>query len=126
MLYFCWSCVLIGSLIMYFVHTVAGLYLGMALIGFGFGAGFPVILGYVGELNPGFTGTAFGVVITIALIGNTLINGLTGVVSQRFGVNYFPLVIVACVIAMMIIFAVVFQKMKLKIQAGKEIKEALT
>jgi fucose permease len=80
----------------------------------------------VGELNPGFTGTAFGVVITIALIGNTLINGLTGVVSQRFGVNYFPLVIVACVIAMMIIFAVVFQKMKLKIQAGKEIKEALT
>lgn len=113
-LYGCWSCVLIGSLVMYFVHTVPGLYLGMALIGFGFGAGFPVILGYTGELYPGFTGTAFSIVITIALIGNTIINGLTGVVSQKFGVSYFPLVMVASVIAMMIIFAVVFQKMKVK------------
>lgn len=124
MLYFCWSCVLMGSLIMYFVHTVAGLYLGMALIGFGFGAGFPVILGYVGELFPGFTGTAFSIVITIALIGNTLINGLTGIVSQKFGVTYFPLVIVVCVIAMMIIFAVVFKKIKLKTRLEKE--EAVT
>ncbi len=126
MLYFCWYCVLIGSLMMYFVHTVAGLYLGMALIGFGFGAGFPVILGYVGELFPGFTGTAFSIVITIALIGNTVINGLTGIVSQKFGVSYFPLVMVVCVIAMMIIFAVVFPTIKLKAQAGKEMKEVLT
>lgn len=124
-LYFCWSCILAGSLTMYFVHTVAGLYTGMILTGFGFGAGFPVILGYVGELYPGFTGTAFSIVITIALIGNTLINGLTGIISQRYGVSHFPLLITVCVILMMIIFAVAFRKMKLKMRSEKEVKEVI-
>lgn len=116
MLYLCWSCILIGSLIMYFAHTVAGLYIGIILIGFGFGAGFPVVLGYVGELFPGFTGTAFSIVITIALIGNVLLNGLTGIVSQKYGVNYFPLILVACVIGTMVVFTVVFRKIKDRLQ----------
>lgn len=115
-LYFCWSCVLAGSMSMYFVHTVAGLYLGMILIGFGFGAGFPVVLGYVGELYPGFTGTAFSIVITIALIGNTAVNGLTGLVSQKYGVHYFPLIMATCVVLMILIFS--FSLPKLARQKG--------
>lgn len=116
LLYLCWSCVLAGSLIMYFFHSVAGLYLGMILIGFGFGAGFPVVLGYVGELYPGFTGTAFSIVITIALIGNTIVNGLTGMVSQKYGVNYFPLIMATCVVFMMIIFSISLPKLSRKIK----------
>ncbi|MGH2642621.1 MAG: MFS transporter [Chitinophagaceae bacterium] len=124
-LYFCWSLILIGSIIMYFVHTVVGFYTGMILIGFGFGAGFPMILGYVGELYPGFTGTAFSIVFTIALIGNTLVNGLTGIISQKYGVDRFPLVITVSVIIMMIIFSIAFPKLKMKIQEGKEMKKEM-
>jgi MFS family permease len=85
--------------------------MGIILIGLGFGPGFPVTLGYVGELYPAFTGTAFSIVITIGLIGNTAVNGLVGIVSQEYGIENFPLILIGCVILMMIIFGVSLHRM---------------
>lgn len=104
-------CILAGGLLLYFSNTVSGIYTGIILIGMGFGPGFPVVLGYVGELYPAFTGTAFSIVITIALIGNTAINGLVGIVSQKYGIENFPLILIACVILMMIIFGISLHRM---------------
>lgn len=106
------GCILAGALLLAFSSTVAGLYVGVALIGLGFGPGFPVILGYVGELYPAFTGTAFSVVITLALFGNTLLNGFVGVVSQRYGILGFPWIMAACVVLMIVVFGWCLTRMK--------------
>lgn len=111
-------CILAGGVLLYFSNNIAGLYTGIILIGLGFGPGFPVVLGYVGELYPAFTGTAFSIVITIGLIGNTAINGLVGIVSQKYGIENFPLILIGCVILMMIIFGISLRRMN-RIEQGK-------
>jgi MFS transporter, FHS family, glucose/mannose:H+ symporter len=61
---------------------------GLALLGAGLSGGFPIMLGFVGNLYSGLSGTAFSLVFFIALIGNTLINLLMGIVAQKFGVEH--------------------------------------
>jgi MFS family permease len=74
----------------------------IGLVGFGFGlaAGFPVVLGYVGKMYKELTGTAFSLVITIALIGNVLSNHLMGWVSQYFGIGFYPVLLMLLVLVM--------------------------
>jgi MFS family permease len=87
-------------LIMIFLLIISGLVLlkagtsfsisvaGLVLLGAGLSGGFPIMLGFVGNLYADLSGTAFSLVFFIALIGNTLINLLMGVVAQKFGVEH--------------------------------------
>jgi MFS family permease len=115
-LYFCFSLILAGSLILVFSSGINLSYIGIALLGIGFAPGFPVILGYVGELYPNLTGTAFSFTITIALIGNILINALVGFISQNYGIDKLPFVIIASVIVMIIIFSNVLKRISNQIK----------
>lgn len=94
-------CILLGSATLIWAFQAHFLSI-MGLLGFGIGlaAGFPVILGYVGKMYKELTGTAFSLVITIALIGNVLSNYLMGWVSQYFGIGLYPVLLVVLVIAM--------------------------
>lgn len=78
---------------------------GMFLIGGGLAPGFPVMLGVVGELFKGVSGTAFSFVMLIALTGNTIVNYLVGMLTQRYGMDVFPYVILAEIVMMIFIFA---------------------
>lgn len=60
---------------------------GIGIIGLGLASSFPVMLGYIGSKFPNNSGTAFSVVIGIALTGNILLNFLTGYILESFGVN---------------------------------------
>lgn len=94
-------CVLMGSaLVVWLFETHSISVIGLVGFGFGLAAGFPVVLGYVGKMYRGLTGTAFSVVITIALIGNVLSNHLMGWVSQYFGMGYYPVLLMVLVMAM--------------------------
>jgi FHS family glucose/mannose:H+ symporter-like MFS transporter len=62
----------------------------MVLIGVGFSAAFPVILGQIGDLFPALSGTAFGIALVIALSGNTLINYVLGLLAEQWGLSVFP------------------------------------
>lgn len=64
---------------------------GFVLLGIGLAAGFPLLLGYVADLYPSISGTAFSVVLAIALLGNMGINYLVGVLSAAAGPGYLPL-----------------------------------
>jgi MFS transporter, FHS family, glucose/mannose:H+ symporter len=77
---------------------------GLALLGVGFAAGFPVVLGFVGAQYAKMSGTAFSMVLVLALTGNTLINYMVGVVSQSSGIGTFPLVLIACTAGMTVFF----------------------
>jgi fucose permease len=82
---------------------------GLICIGFGLAAGFPIVLGMVGDRFAAWTGTAFGVVFSIALIGNIIINYLTGVAAELWTIITFPIVYVISGILMLILILFSFK-----------------
>lgn len=72
-------------------------------LGAGFASGFPVVLGYAGERFAQLSGTAFSIIITIALIGNLLSNYALGVLSEAYGIFLFPGFIAVLSMAMLIL-----------------------
>jgi|SRR5690554_2887345 len=109
-LYCCQLLILIGAILLFFSTSLTTAYIAIALLGIGFAPGFPVVLGYIGELYPNLTGTAFSFAITIALIGNTAINWLVGIISQEYGITNFPLVLMGCVIFLIFVFSLGLKK----------------
>lgn len=107
---------LIGAVLLLSAHNNWMLFAGVIFIGLGFGPGFPVVLSYVSELYPAMTGTAFGIVITIALIGNTAVNSLVGVLAQSQGIGVLPFVMMFCGIAMILILRIVLKRIESKVK----------
>jgi fucose permease len=61
--------------------------LGVFLLGVGLAATFPVVLGFVGDRYAELSGTAFSVVIVMALTGGMLLPWLTGVLGAPYGLR---------------------------------------
>ena len=64
--------------------------LALALIGAGFAGIFPIFLGRAGDLFTHLAGTAFSIILVIALFGNTVINYAMGELSYRTGSGLLP------------------------------------
>ncbi|HTE32396.1 MAG TPA: MFS transporter, partial [Chryseolinea sp.] len=79
---------LTGSVLMKFSSTYYESVGGLISIGAGLAAGFPVMLAFVGNRYHDVSGTAFSVVISIALVGNMFINYAMGIVARNFGVGH--------------------------------------
>lgn len=79
-----------GTVLLGVAPGLAGASLAIALIGIGFAAAFPVVLGSIGGLFPQLSGTAFGVALVIALTGNTVVNTVFGAASEKWGFGVFP------------------------------------
>ena len=71
---------------------------GLAVMGVGLAAAFPLLLGYVADLYPTLSGTAFSVALAIALLGNMGINDVAGVVADRAGIAALPLLLGVCLL----------------------------
>lgn len=84
---------LLGSLILLYDHSYTSSVIAYIILGIGFAAGFPLMLGYAGHLFPNLAGTAFSIVLVIALLGNTIVNYLFGIIAQDYGIH---LLLVAC------------------------------
>ena len=76
--------------------------IALIMLGAGFAASFPVILGYIGHLYANLSGTAFSIAFVIGLTGNTLINYSFGLLSNQYGTKQLP-VLLLCVIACLLI-----------------------
>lgn len=87
---------------------------GMVCIGIGLAAGFPVMLGFVGNLYAEVSGTAFSIVLTIALVGNMLVNFIMGVVAGKFGVEHLTTLAFLLLTAMLLLSIVILKKTKLQ------------
>ena len=85
---------------------------GIALLGFGAAASFPVMLGYVVTMLPDISGAAFSLVLMMALTGNMLLNSLGGVVFEKWEVASFTLYQIAIMLAMMFILYLIVRKLK--------------
>ncbi len=111
-LYGCLTTALAGTLALMLSSSMTMAVAGLVLLGIGFAAGFPVILGYVGDIYSKLSGTAFSIVLVIALLGNMLINYLVGLVSHAFGIKQFTTVLLIAVILMMLLLKFVLGRIK--------------
>jgi FHS family glucose/mannose:H+ symporter-like MFS transporter len=85
---------------------------GLVFLGAGLSGGFPIMLGFVGNLYSELSGTAFSLVFFIALIGNTLINLLMGMVAQKFGIEHLITFAMAESVIMMLLAVIIVKGTK--------------
>ena len=112
--------ILIASLIFVLLGIIcikSGISSGVALTGFmlvgaGLASGFPVMLGLTGARYVSLSGSAFSFVLTIALLGNMLINYCMGIISMKYGISHLITITFAEMIIMAILGLVIVKKYK--------------
>jgi MFS transporter, FHS family, glucose/mannose:H+ symporter len=102
----------VGGIVLMLANAEILLVLAMILIGLGLAAGFPVVLGFVGNRYAKWSGTAFGIALTIALTGNMLINYLIGVFTKAWGMQVYPVIMIMTGVATLIMILLVLGKYK--------------
>ncbi|MBQ1672905.1 MAG: hypothetical protein II064_02345, partial [Bacteroidales bacterium] len=102
-LYLYLSVALVGVVLFTLCNGPVGAYIAMALIGFGVGATFPVVLNYIGGAFRNQSGTAMSIAIFIALLGQFTFNRITGNAFALGKYATLPALLFTAVIAMMVI-----------------------
>lgn len=106
---------LTGVLILLLTHSYNLTVMGLIFLGIGFACGFPIILGYTGELFKKLSGTAFGIVMALSLIGNMIINYSMGLIIHHFGIKHFSSLLLICVLFLLIMFYLVIRNIRHKV-----------
>ena len=68
---------------------------GLFLVGAGLAPGFPMMLGFTGSRYAALSGTAFSIVLSIALIGNMSVNYLMGIIAKNLGIQHLTTIALA-------------------------------
>lgn len=76
-----------GSLLVIATRSTPAAVFGVFLIGVGHSATFPVVLGFVADRYAELSGTAFSVVMVMALTGGMILPYLTGVLGASYGLR---------------------------------------
>lgn len=85
---------LLGGILLFITQIPFLIIFSLILIGLGLAAGFPIILGLIGNRYTKLSGTAFGIAFTIALLGNMIINYLIGVFTKGYGMHAYPVIMI--------------------------------
>jgi FHS family glucose/mannose:H+ symporter-like MFS transporter len=85
---------------------------GLILLGAGLAGGFPIMLGFVGNRYKEFSGTAFSLVLVIALLGNMIINYSMGAIAQTYGIRYLITVAFVELAVMLVLCIAILKKIK--------------
>ena len=105
-----------GSSLLFYADSYNLSFTSLIIIGVGLAAGFPVVLGYVGQLYASLSGTAFSIALVIALSGNILINYLFGFVADHYSIRHLPLLMIGCDFCMIILVLLIKQKISSKVK----------
>jgi fucose permease len=84
----------------------------MFVLGLGFAGIFPIMYAYAGQLYAHLSGTAFSVILVLALTGNTLLNFLVGKLTAGYGMSSYLLILTVCAVAVMLLFGALRMRMK--------------
>lgn len=85
---------LTGGIILSIAISDLLIIIALVITGLGLAAGFPVVLGILGDLFAKWSGTAFGIALTIALIGNMIINYLVGIFTSIYGMGAYRYILI--------------------------------
>lgn len=106
----------VAGIIMYAGSSYAAAVVGLVLFGIGLAACFPVCLSYVGELYSNISGTAFSLVLVIALAGNMLMNYITGIIAQHYGIENFITIILISLVLIAVLLTITLRSISNKIK----------
>ena len=102
---------------------------GLFLSGAGLAQGFPVMLAIVSEQFRKLSGTAFSVVMVVALLGNIAVNYLMGYIAHHYGIEHLTTVAYAEIAIMFILFTFIIQQFnstKKQTYAGNTVAQECT
>ncbi|WP_026210604.1 MFS transporter [Flexithrix dorotheae] len=105
---------LVGTLLLSVTTSYGFVLAGLILLGMGLAAGFPVMLGMVGTRYSDISGTAFSIVISIALIGSVLLNYGMGSLVEWSGISNLTLLSFILSIVMLVLILFIFNKIQIK------------
>lgn len=88
--------------------------IGMACVGAGLSSTYPVILSILGTRYASLSGTAFGVAMAIALVGQNLMNSLMRIVAQHIGIELYPYLMIGSLVIMLFLFSKSLKKKRLQ------------
>ena len=108
--------VLAGNILLMNSASYSMAFTAVIITGAGLAAGFPVILGYVGQLYRDLSGTAFSIALVIALLGNTILNYLFGYISRQYGFTWLPVQMIVCTICMLIVLLIIKRSISGKVR----------
>jgi fucose permease len=104
--------ILAGLLLLITGRGIIQAYAGLYILGAGLASGFPIMLGFTGNRYTGLSGTAFSIVLAIALIGNMTVNYLMGIIAKYFGIQHLTTVAMAELVMLIVLAVVVINKLK--------------
>ena len=112
LLFSSFAIILVALVIIRLSGSLAPAAAGLALLGSGLAAGFPTMLGLVGNRYPHLSGTAFSFVLVIALLGNMLVNYSMGLIAENYGIKYLSNMTFAELFMLVIIAIFIFRKIR--------------
>lgn len=105
-----------GSILLLYANSYTSALAALIILGCGFAASFPVILGYIGQLYARLSGTAFSIAFVIALTGNALINYVFGFISNAYGTKQLPVCLLSILACLFIVLFSIKQTIGSKIK----------
>jgi fucose permease len=82
------------------------------MLGIGFAATFPTVLGFVGERYAALSGTAFSVAIAMALCGGMLLPWLAGVIGGGYGMRASFMIVPAALVVLALLLAILSRRLR--------------
>jgi len=107
--------ILAGILLMKWGYSIAPAITGLVLLGAGLAAGFPVMLGLTGTRYSELSGTAFSLLLFIALLGNMTMNYGMGFIARSYGISHLTTVAFILLALMILLYILLFRNNKRKI-----------
>ena len=102
----CLTIALVGAVTLLLARSASLSAAGVFLLGAGFAASFPVVLGFVGDRYAHLSGTAFSIVIVMALPGGMILPYVTGVLGAQYGLRGSFILVPVGIVLLMSVLAV--------------------
>ena len=103
---------LAGSLILLNTRDPNTAAVSVFMLGVGFSATFPIILGFVGERYAALSGTAFSLAIAMALVGGMLLPWLAGVIGGAYGMRGSFLIVPVALVLLALLLAILTRRLR--------------
>jgi MFS transporter, FHS family, glucose/mannose:H+ symporter len=96
-----------GTVLLHLSQNQTSSVVGLIIIGVGLSGGFPLLLGVVAGHYASISGTAFSFVLAIALLGNTIVNYLVGIIATEYGITHLTSVaFVECAVMLLLLWGI--------------------
>jgi MFS transporter, FHS family, glucose/mannose:H+ symporter len=103
---------LAGAAMVLGTHTVGIAAVGVFLLGVGFAAMFPTVLGFIGTRYVALAGTAFSAAFVMALTGGMILPYTAGVLGDRVGMRGALLIVPAALVILAVLLGILFRALR--------------